>query len=100
MMEVCPPVPPGKRKAPAGESKAETREDAERKPPAPSVSPRRADIEGINGSSSRGSSDSSNSSYDSRTSSDSTNSNNSGNLPAFVGRPPRDTEVFGEPPVL
>ena len=37
---------------------------------------------------------------DSRTSSDSSNSSDSGNLPALVGRPARDLEVFGEPPAL
>ena len=53
----------------------------------------RADFGGINGRSR------SSSSNDSRTSSDSSNSinsNDSGDLPALVGRPARDLEVFGK----
>ena len=62
--------------------------------PTPSVSPGKADFGGINGSSSSSSSD------DSRITSDSSNSNDSGDLPAVVGRPAQDLEVFGELPAL
>ena len=62
-------------------------------PPTPSVSPERADFRDLNRSSS-------NSSGDSRTSSNVSNSNDSGDLPAVVGRPARDLEVFGEHPAL
>ena len=67
---------------------------AEGNPPTPSVSPGTADFGVINGSSSSCSSD------DSRTSSGSSSSNDSGDLPALVGRPARDLEVFGELPAL
>ena len=43
---------------------------------------------------------SSSSSDDNRTSSDSCNNKDSGDLPALVGRPARDLEVFGELPAL
>ena len=62
---------------------------AEGNPPTPSVSPGRADFGGINGSSSSSSNDSS-------TSGKSGNSNDSGDLPAPLGRPARDLEVFVE----
>ena len=94
MTEVWPPVPPATREAPAAEPGARVEGGAEGNPPTPSVSPRRTDFGGINGSSSSRSSD------DSRTSSGSSNSNDSGDLPAFVGRPVRDLEVFGELPTL
>ena len=55
---------------------------AEGNPPTPSVSSGRAGFGGINGSGS------------------SCNSNDSGDLPAFVGRPARDLEGFGELPAL
>ena len=64
------------------------------KPPTLSVSPGRADFDGINGSSS------SSSSTDSRTSSNSSNGNDSEDLPALVRRSARDLEVFGELPAL
>ena len=64
-----------------------------RQPLTPSVFPGRADSSGINGGSSS-------SSDDSHTSSDTSNSNDSGDLPALVGRPAQDLEVFGELPAL
>ena len=67
---------------------------AEGTPPTPSVSPGRDGFGGINSSSSSSSSD------DRCTSRDSSNSNDSGDLPALVGRPVRDLEVFGELPAL
>ena len=67
---------------------------AEGNSPTPSVYPGRADSGGINGSSSSCRSD------DSRTSSDNCNSNDSGDLPALVGRPARNLEIFGELPAL
>ena len=70
------------------------RGSAESNPPTPSVFPGRANFGGINGSSSSSSSD------DSRTGSDNTNSNDSVGLPALVGRPMRDLEVFVELPAL
>ena len=78
----------------SGRTWSRDRGGVEGNPPTPSVSPRRADFVGINGSDSRCSSD------ESRTSSDSSNSNDSGDLPALVGRPARDLEVFGELPAL
>ena len=54
----------------------------------------RANFGGINGSSSSSSSD------DTRTSSDSSISNDNEVLPALVGRPAQDLEVFGELPAL
>ena len=78
----------------SGRTWSRDRGGEEGNPPTPSVSPRRADFGGINGSSS------SCSSYDSRISSDRSNSNDSGDLPALVGKPARDLEVFDELPVL
>ena len=71
----------------SGRTWSRGREGASGNPTTTSVSPGRSDFRGINGS---GSSD------DSRTSSESNNSNDSGDLPALVGRPARDLEVFGE----
>ena len=79
MTEVCPPVPPATRKAPAEERGAGAAGGAEGNPPTPSVSPGRADVGGINGSSTSTSS-----------------SNDSGDLPALVGRPVWDLEVFDD----
>ena len=78
----------------SGRTWSRGREGAEGNPPTPSISPMRANFAGINGSSSSCSSD------DSRTSIDSSNSNDSGYLPALVGRPARDLEVFVELPAL
>ena len=89
-------MPPATRAAPATEPGVEAREGAEGKPPTPTVSPRRVDVGGINGSSSSSSS----SSDHSRTSSNSSNINDSGDLAAFVGRPARDLEVLRELPAL
>ena len=61
---------------------------AEGNPPIPSGSLERDDYGGINGSSS--------SSDDSRTSSNSNNINDSRDLPALVGRPEQNLEVFDE----
>ena len=66
----------------------------ESNPPILSVSTGRADFSEFNGSSSSCSSD------DRCTSSDSSDSNDSGDLPALVGSPTRDLEVFGELPAL
>ena len=93
MTEVWPLVPLATREAPAAEPRARAGEGAEGNPPTPSVSPGRADFGDVNGSSS-----SSSSSDDSRSSSYSSNSNDNGDLPALVGRPARDLEVFGELP--
>ena len=78
----------------SGRTWSRDRGGEEGNPPTPSVFPGRADFGGINGSSS------SCSSYDSRISSDRSNSNDSGDLPALVGKPARDLEVFDELPVL
>ena len=83
MAEVWPQVPPAVRKAPVAEPGA----SAEGNPPTPSVSPGRADFDGINDSSSSRSSD------HSRTRSDSSNSNDSGDLPTLVERSARGLEV-------
>ena len=61
---------------------------AEGNPPIPSGSLERGDFGGINGSSS--------SNDDSRTSSNSNNINDSRDLPALVGRPEQNLEVFDE----
>ena len=89
-------MPPGatrNARGASGKTWSRGRGDAEGNPPTPSVTPGRADFGGINGNSSS-------SSDDNRTSNDSTNNNDSGNLPALVGLPARDLEVFGELPAL
>ena len=95
MREVCPPVPPAAREAPAAEPGAEAGGGAEGNPPTLSVCLGGGDFGGISGSS-----DSSCTSDDSHISNNSSNSNNSGDLPAPVGRLVRDLEVFGELPAL
>ena len=87
-------MPPATRETAAAESEAGAGGVLKANPQTPSVSSGRAYFGGINGSSSNSSSD------DSRTSSDSSNNNDRGDLPAFVGRPARDLEVFGELPEL
>ena len=90
MTEVWPPVPPATREVPVAEPGfGAGGGGAEGNPPTSSVSPKRADFGGINGSICS-------SSNDSHTSSDSSNRNDSEDLPALVGRPARDLEVFGE----
>ena len=81
----------------SGRTWSRGRGGAEGNPPTQSVSLGRVDFVdfgGINGSSISSSSD------DCRTSSYSSNRNDSGNLPALVGKPARDLEVFGELPAL
>ena len=77
----------------SGRTWSRVRGGAESNPPTPSVSPGRVDFDGINDSSSRNSDDS-------RCSSNSSNSNDNGDLPALVGRPAGDLEVFGKLPAL
>ena len=93
MPEVWPPVPPTTREAPAAARGAGAGGDAEGNPSTPSVSPGRANFGGINGSSSS-------SSDGSHANNDNSNRNDSGDLPALVGRPAWDLEVFGELPAL
>ena len=91
MTEMWPPVPPTSREAPAAESGAGAGgRGYGRQPPDTIGLPQEGRFDGINGSSSSSSSD------DSRTSSYSSNSNESGDLPALMGRPLQDLEVFGE----
>ena len=90
-------VPPGATRnalGASGRTRSRGRGGAEGNPPTSSVSPGRANFGGINGRSSSSSSD------DSRSSSDSSNRNDSEDLPALVGRPAWDLEVFGELPAL
>ena len=90
-------VPPGATRntlGACGRTRSRGRGGAEGNPTTPSISPGRANFRGINGSSSISSSD------DSHTSSCSSNSIVSEDLPALVGRPAWDLEVFGELPAL
>ena len=98
MREVCPPVPPVAREAPAAEPGAEAGGGgAEGNLLTLLVCPGGGDFGG-----SSGSSDSSCTSDDSHISNNSSNSNSndSEDLPAPVGRLVRDLEVFGELPAL
>ena len=81
-------MPLATREAPAAEPRAGAGGDAEGNFPTSSISSGRANFGDINGSNSS-------SSDDTRTSSVSSNSNGSRGLPALVGRPARDLEVFG-----
>ena len=78
----------------SGGTWSQVRGGAESNPPKPPVSPERDIFGGIDGSSNSSRSD------DSRTSSNSSNSNDRGDVPALVGRPVRDLEVFGELPAV
>ena len=101
MTEVCPPVPPATREAPAAEPGVGVEGWAEGNPATPSVSPGRADCGSINdSSSSSSSSDDSHTSSDSSNSSNSSNSNDSGDFPALVERPAWDLEIFRKLPAL
>ena len=94
MTEVWPPVLPHAQNA-IGTTRSRGRGGgAKSTPPTPSVSPRKTNFGGIDGS--IGSS----SSNDRHTSSDNSKRNDTGDLPALVWRPTRDLEVFSKLPAL